>query len=62
MLTISLVIPVLNAGRTLVPCLNALGQLNPQPLEIILVDNGSTDGTLSLAKQFQARHANCLIL
>jgi len=62
MLTISLVIPVLNAERTLVLCLNALEQLNPQPLEIILVDNGSTDGTLPLAKQFQARVANCLIL
>ena len=62
MLTVSLVIPVLNAERTLVPCLNALGQLNPPPLEIILVDNGSTDGTFPLAKQFQARVANCLIL
>src|SRR5687768_4071563 len=62
MLTVSLVIPVLNAERTLAPCLNALARLDPPPQEIILVDNGSIDGTLSLAKRFQARFANCLIL
>ena len=52
MLGVSIVVPVLNAARTLPECLAALDRLDPQPLEIILVDNGSTDGSLQLLRQF----------
>ena len=42
---LSIVIPALNASRTLPCTLAALAALDPAPDEIVLVDNGSTDDT-----------------
>jgi len=55
MLSVSVVIPVRNASLTLPACLAALQQLQPPPAEIILVDNGSTDGSLGLLHDFARR-------
>lgn len=52
MLSVSVVVPVRNAARTLSACLAALEQLDPAPVETILVDNGSTDGSLQLLRAF----------
>lgn len=52
MLTSSVVVPILNAARTLPACLRALNNLRPSPDEVILVDNGSTDDSLLMAKTF----------
>ncbi|MFQ5945192.1 MAG: glycosyltransferase [Anaerolineae bacterium] len=52
MVNLSVVVPVLNAASTLPACLRALEQLNPAPGEIILIDNGSTDGSLELLQTF----------
>lgn len=48
----SLVIPVLNAARTLPACLGAVGRLTPPPGEVLAVDNGSTDDSLALLQAF----------
>ncbi len=51
----SVVIPARNAADTLARCLEALcGQVRPAD-EVVLVDNGSTDGTGQVARSFQAR-------
>jgi len=52
MLTISLVVPVYNAMRTLPHCLAALAQLSPTADEVLLVDNGSSDGSLGYLQGF----------
>jgi len=52
MLTVSVVIPVKNAVRTLSGCFQALDRLVPAPTELILVDNGSTDGSSAILKAF----------
>lgn len=52
MLTSSVVVPILNAARTLPACLRALDNLRPSPGEVVLVDNGSTDESLLLAKTY----------
>ena len=57
MLRISLAVPVRNAARSLPLCLAALERLDPAPAEILLVDNGSTDGSLPLLRAFARERA-----
>lgn len=52
MVSVSVVVPIYNAMRTLPSHLAAIARLNPMPLEILLVDNGSTDGTLAVLYDF----------
>lgn len=52
----SIVIPALNAAATIGKQLEALlAQADGAPLEIIVVDNGSTDTTLALVRQAESR-------
>jgi GT2 family glycosyltransferase len=51
-LDISVVVPIRNAIRTLPSCLSALEKLDPAPRELLLVDNGSSDGSLGLIQRF----------
>ncbi|GAB2528528.1 TIGR04283 family arsenosugar biosynthesis glycosyltransferase [Spirosoma aerophilum] len=52
MSSISIIIPTVNEGRTLPRLLRQLRQLDPVPLEIIVVDGGSTDQTLPFLRQY----------
>lgn len=47
--TVSVIIPAYNAARTLPRSLAALTSANPPPLEVIVVNDGSTDETARLA-------------
>lgn len=49
---ISVIIPVYNSASTLRQCLEALLQSPYQDMEVIVVDDGSTDQSLSVAKSF----------
>lgn len=60
--SVSVVVPVLNAARTLPGCLGALASLEPGPHEIVLVDNGSTDGSLGLLRAFAERRRGVHVL
>lgn len=53
--SISAIIPAHNAARTLPAVLTALTSTDPPPLEIILVDDGSTDNTAQIASSFNVR-------
>lgn len=50
MLTVSIIIPTLNEAHDLPRTLRLLQRLCPEPLEIIVVDGGSTDQTRQLAE------------
>jgi glycosyltransferase involved in cell wall biosynthesis len=52
---ISIVIPAYNASRTLVACLRAVAESEVRPYELLVVDDGSTDETRSIAEQGGAR-------
>lgn len=54
--TVSVVVPVYNAARTLPVCADALARLDPQPMEILFVDNGSSDESLPILRAFQRDH------
>jgi len=51
---LSIVIPALNASRTLPRTLAALAALDPAPDEIVFVDNGSTDDTAARLAAYAA--------
>lgn len=51
---ISVVVPFYNASATLPRCLESLDSQNLPPVEVILVDNNSTDQSAEIAKKFIA--------
>jgi glycosyltransferase involved in cell wall biosynthesis len=51
----SVVIPVYNGGQMLAGCLSALRQSTFSDWELLVIDDGSTDGSDRLAAQFGAR-------
>ncbi|MBQ7434232.1 MAG: glycosyltransferase family 2 protein [Oscillospiraceae bacterium] len=55
MCTLSIVIPVYNVERYLPKCLDSLLIETSVPYEIILVNDGSTDGSLAVAEDYRAR-------
>ena len=54
-LSYTVVIPARNAERTLPRTLDALAHQDPAPNEVIVVDDGSTDGTAEVARKHGAR-------
>jgi putative colanic acid biosynthesis glycosyltransferase len=56
--TISIIIPVFNARRTLESALHSIWEQSLQAHEIIVIDGGSTDGSTELIKSHQANITN----
>ena len=54
-LTISVVIPVLDDQRALARCLERFAAQSVAPLEVVVVDNGSADGSADIARAAGAR-------
>ena len=54
-MALSIIIPTLNEEAALPRTLESVAALSPAPLEIIVADAGSTDQTVSLAKQANVR-------
>lgn len=54
---ISIIIRTKNSSNTLYSCLNSINKQTLQPLEIIIIDSGSTDNTIEIAQEF-----NCVVL
>ncbi|MER5883302.1 glycosyltransferase [Streptomyces sp. NPDC001941] len=55
---VSVLIPAYNAGAYLVPCLESLfaQSLDAERIEIVAVDDASTDGTAEVLDRYAARH------
>lgn len=51
-LTISIVIPAYNEEDHIRSCLEALSHQTVQPLEVLLIDNNSSDQTVQIAREF----------
>lgn len=54
-MTFSVIIPAYNAARTLPQTLASLATADPAPLEVIVVDDGSTDDTARIARTYGVR-------
>ena len=59
---VSILILALNQLDHTRKCLQSIDALTPQSHELILVDNGSTDGTPDFLRQWQAAHPNCTVI
>lgn len=53
---VSVCVPVYNGERFLQPTLNSLASQDYRELEIILLDNASTDGSLAILERFKQEH------
>jgi glycosyltransferase involved in cell wall biosynthesis len=51
---VSVIIPARNAGATVKKCLDSISSLRYDPLQVIVVDDGSDDGTGALLKDYPA--------
>ncbi len=55
-LPVSVVVPAYNEAPVLGDAIEALLQLDYPELEVIIIDDGSTDETLAVARQWEGRH------
>lgn len=58
---ISVIIPVYNAEKTLGRCIDSVLRQKPR-LEVILIDDCSTDGTLEACREYQSRYSNVYVI
>lgn len=58
---VTLLIPGKNEAPTIIPCLESLYGSYPF-LQIIVIDDGSTDGMFDLAQSFAATHSDVIVL
>jgi glycosyltransferase involved in cell wall biosynthesis len=58
---VSIIIPVYNVEKYLAECLNSTIQQDYDNIEIIAINDGSTDGSLSILKEFRSKHENMIV-
>lgn len=59
---VSIVIPVHNAAQTVNRCVDSLLAQDYGKLELILVENGSTDHSLALCKAYEQKYSNVKVI
>lgn len=59
---VSVIVPAYNVADTIERCLNSIQQQNYSNLEIIVVNDGSTDQTQNLIEAFQAKTSNVILI
>ena len=59
---ISVIIPVYNMAYYLEECLDSVLRQTLKEIEIIMIDDGSTDESLAVMKEFQKKYSNIKIL
>lgn len=61
MKVISVIIPVFNSEKTIKRCIDSVLNQTYKSLEIIIIDDGSTDNSLSLCRNFAERDARIIV-
>lgn len=56
--TVSVIIPTLNEEQNISGCLLSLINQSEKPFEVVIVDNGSSDGTRDIARGFKEKFKN----
>mgnify|MGYP000005679511 FL=1 len=53
---VSIIIPVYNRQQSILFCLESISRMNSQDFEVIIIDDGSTDNTSTICKNFCTVH------
>ena len=61
-IAVSVIIPMYNAERHLEECLNSCLEQTLEQIEIICINDGSTDGTAEILERYEREHSNIVIL
>ena len=61
-LLVSVIIPVYNEEEDIEECLNTLQEQNYKPIEIIIVDDGSSDKTAELVEKYIEGKKNMFLM
>ena len=59
MIKLSILIPVYNVERYLRRCLDSVYKQLPKNCEVVIVDDGSTDGSGAICDEYGAKYASC---
>lgn len=62
MSTVSVIIPIYNAAKYLRQCLDSITHQTHRDLEIILVNDGSTDGSLGICREYEAADSRFVVV
>ena len=62
MIKVSIVIPVYNMEKYLARCMNSVLAQTLKEIEIILVDDGGSDGSVAMCDEYGKQHANVRVL
>ena len=58
---VSIIVPIYNSAKYLVKCLDSIVNQTYQNLEIILVNDGSTDNSIDIIKNYQEKNNNIMV-
>ena len=58
---VSIIIPVYNVEKYLEKCLDSIINQSYKNLEIIIIDDGSTDNSLEIAKEYEKNDSDKII-
>ena len=61
-MTISIIVPIYNVEKYLRQCIESICQQTYQDLEIILVDDGSTDGCYGICEEYRKRDSRIVVI
>ncbi|MCQ2173660.1 MAG: glycosyltransferase [Bacteroidales bacterium] len=62
MTTVSIIVPIFNVAEYLPDCLESVGRQMQSDWELILVNDGSTDGSLDICKEFAVGKTNVRVI
>ena len=61
-ITISVIVPIYNADRYLDKCIDSIIMQTYTDLEIILIDDGSTDGSLKICQKYEEQDKRVVVI